>query len=117
MKRMNRRQFAKMAGGAALVTPVTASVAAGFSGFRSPVDSTGVLTPDSPAQSPQQPQQAPQSPPPAEAKPKYGMSKEQEERVAQAIQRRERQNAQLRSRTLPYELEASFVFRVRTKSK
>lgn len=83
---MNRREFAKMAGVAALLAPQAVSGQAA----------------------------APQAAPKAETPVKYGMSKEQEERVRQAVERRERQMAPLRSRTLPYELEPAFVFRVKS---
>jgi hypothetical protein len=95
MKRpISRRQFAKAAGAAAVLVPAawSAAVVAGQS-------------------APQQPA-APQE---AEAKPRYGMSKEQEERVKQAIERRERQAANFRARALPYALEPAFVFKVRSK--
>jgi hypothetical protein len=98
MKKMNRRKFAMLAGGAALAP----GVAAGFA--PQPRESR-------PAQSAATP--AAQQPPAAGAKPKYGMTAEQEERVKQSIERRERQNAALRSRTLPYALEAAFVFQAR----
>jgi len=93
MKRMNRRHFAKLAGGAAL--------APGVASFSPP--------PLGASQSPQQPA----GPPAAETAPPYGMTKEQEARVKRNIERREQQNAALRSRTLPYSLEAAFVFHVK----
>jgi hypothetical protein len=104
---MNRRQFAKLAGGAALAAP---GVAAGLGSATAGV-APGSRAAGRPAQQTQQ--EAPKS----EAKPKYGMTKEQEERVAQAVQRRERQNAALRARVLPYELEAAFVFKVQDRRK
>jgi hypothetical protein len=62
------------------------------------------------AQTPAQ-QSAPEEPP----KPKYGMTKEQEKLVQDAIARRERQAANFRARALPYALEPAFVFKVRSK--
>lgn len=45
--------------------------------------------------------------------PRLRLSKEQEERVAFNVARNERQVAPLRARTLPYEAEPAFAFRVR----
>lgn len=111
MKRMNRRKFAKLAGSMALTAPIVSRPFATTAAVRS-----GAPTPSDETQVPQQ--QAPASAtPPADAKPKYGMTKEQEERVKQSIERRERQNAALRARTIPYATEAAFVFKVQARAK
>lgn len=100
-KRISRRQFGKLAGGAALagsLAPVIAvhpalgaDVACGFN----------------------RAQQAPEQP----SGPKLKLSAKQEEQLKQAIERRDRQLARLRDRALPYDLEPAFVFRVREKSR
>jgi len=58
-----------------------------------------------------------QQAPVAEAKPKYGMTKEQEDRVKQSVERGERGRGPLRSYPLAYSAEPSFVFKARVKSK
>ena len=85
-KKMNRRQFAKLAGGAALAVPVAGRAWA------------------------QEPAKAPQEAPPKAEELKYGMTKEQEARVKQAVERRERQLAPLRNYKLSYAAEPAFVF-------
>jgi hypothetical protein len=97
MKRMNRREFAKIAGGAALGVPLLPSVGQGF---------TLAALPQAPAQN--------EPPKPAE---KLKLTEKQEEAVKQAIERRERQLAGMRSRALPYDLEPAFVFEVRRRPR
>jgi hypothetical protein len=94
MKRLSRRQFAKLAGAAAVTVPVAAATFA------------------SPQAAPQQ-QPAANAPPPLE--PRVKLTPEQETRVKQAIERRDRQLAGFRARVLPYELEPAFVFKVTDK--
>jgi len=77
MKRIHRRQFAKLAGG--MVAAVAVSRAA--PSLQEPV-------------------------------PKLKLTPQQEERVREAVTRRDRQLAAIRNRTLPYALEPAFVFRV-----
>ncbi len=60
--------------------------------------------------------QEPQAPA-ADAKPKYGMTKEQEDRVKQSVERSERGRGPLRSYPLAYSAEPSFVFTARQKGK
>ncbi len=102
MKRMNRRQFAKLAGGAALVVPLASSLAWPQEAPKKSESSAA------PAATPQQAEQ-----PKPEAKLK--LSKEQEEAVKKAVERRDRQLAALRSRSLPYDAEPAFVFQVRQR--
>ncbi len=96
MKRMNRREFAKIAGGAALGVPLLPSVGAGFT----------LAAPQAPAQNE-----------PPKPEPKLKLTGKQEEAVKQALERRERQLAGMRSRVLPYDLEPAFVFEVRRRPR
>jgi hypothetical protein len=97
MRRMNRRQFAKVAG-----ATVALGSAAGELWAR---ERDAGLKPGA-TQTPQQP-----AGPSAAAKPK--LTPEQEEKVKQAVERRERQLAGLRGRTLAYSAEPAFVFRAK----
>ncbi len=97
MRRINRREFAKVAG-AAMVGPVVAGAM--------------VATRDIAKGGDTQAQQAANAP---AAKPK--LTSEQEEKVKQALERRERQLTGLRGRTLKYDAEPAFVFRVKTRSR
>lgn len=96
MKRMNRRQFGKMAAGAALGVPL-ASVAA----------REATLTTRLPQESAER----------AKAAPKLAMTKEQEAKVAKAIERRKEFLAGLHEKPLPYSLEPAFVFRVQPSTQ
>jgi hypothetical protein len=97
MKRMNRREFAKIAGGAALSVPLLPSVGERF---------TLAAAPQAPAQNE-----------PPKPEPKLKLTEKQEEAVKQAVERRERQLAAMRSRVLPYDLEPAFVFEVRRRPR
>ena len=97
MMRLNRRQFAKLAGSAALLAP---ALARGASAAQEHVGA-GFSLPFAPQQ-PEQPK----------GEKKLKLTPEQEERVKQALERRERQLASIRSRSLPYDAEPAFVFRV-----
>jgi hypothetical protein len=113
MKHLTRRQFAKLAGGAALV-PAAAVVASAewrvTSGAKGrPPDAVGINS-DAPLQSPATQQSSAAAP---VAEPRVKLTPEQETRVKQAIERRERQLAAMRARVLPYDAEPAFVFRVR----
>ena len=103
MKRVNhlmgRRQFAKLAGSAVLVAPLAPALT-----WRQ--ESKSVPAKPEPASPGQQAE-------PAKPEPKLKLTKEQEERVKQALERRDRQLAAVRSHTLPYSAEPAFVFRVR----
>ncbi len=104
MKRLNRRQFAKILGGAALVAPVAPYLA----------------WPQEPVKRPQPPPENPRTQPPAEPpkpEPKPKLTAKQEEAVQKAIERRDRQLAPLRDRTLPYDAEPAFVFQVRQRPR
>ena len=93
-RKITRRNFTKLAGAAAVATPILARASAMA----------------------QQPQQS--TPAPAEElKPKYGMTKEQEDRVKQSVERGERGRGPLRTFPLAYSAEPSFVFKARIKSK
>ena len=105
MKRMNRREFAKIAGGAALGVPLLPSVGEGFTCPEPRRESLPAV-----AQAPAQNEQ-----PKPEAKLK--LTEKQEEAVKQALERRERQLAGMRSRALPYDLEPAFVFEVRRRPR
>ncbi len=98
MKRVSRRQFAKLAGGAALALPLVPALSWPQEAAKKP----------EPAAPPvQQPAEAPKP----EPKPK--LTPKQEEVVQKAIERRDRQLTGLRSRTLSYDAEPTFVFQVR----
>ena len=104
MKRLNRRQFAKILGGAALVAPVAPHLA----------------WPQEPVKRPQPPPESPRTQPPAEppkAEPKPKLTAKQEEAVLKAIERRDHQLAPLRDRTLAYDAEPAFVFQVRQRPR
>ena len=108
MKNINRRQFAKTLGAAALVAPL-APLAANARG------EPGLAWPQEPAKKPEAPPaQQPEAPKP---EPKLKLSKEQEEAVKKAVERRERQLAAIRSRALPYDAEPAFVFQVRQRPR
>ncbi len=102
MRRISRREFTKLAGGAALAVPLAASLA------------WPQETKPTPAKPPETPQ-----PPTAPAKPeaKLKLATEQEEAVKQAVERRDRQLAGLRSRVLAYDAEPAFVFQVRQRPR
>ena len=104
--RVNRRQFAKTLGAAALVAPL-APLAGRARG------EPGLPWPQEPPKQPQAPAQPPQQPEPAKPERKLQLSKEQEEAVKKAVERRDRQLTALRSRALPYDAEPAFVFQVR----
>ncbi|MBI3667525.1 MAG: hypothetical protein HY236_15085 [Acidobacteria bacterium] len=117
MSRISRREFAKLAGGAALVAPLAGSA------LGEPLVSSLGWTqeapkkPDPPPGAPAKPAQAqpPQQGEPAKPEPKPKLTPEQEDAVKKAIERRERQLESLRSRTLPYDAEPAFVFQVRQR--
>ncbi len=92
MKRINRRQFGKLAAGVALGVPL-ASAASRTAAL--PIS----LLQDTAEK--------------AKAAPKLSMTKEQEEKVAKAIERRKEFLAGLHERPLPYSLEPAFVFRAK----
>jgi len=99
MKRISRRKFTQLAGAAALATPfasaAAARVRAGFSRFLTDQQSGASSSPE----------------------PKLNLTPDQEEAVRRAVERRDRQLAGLRSRTLPYALEPAFVFAVRPRPR
>jgi len=99
---MNRRQFAKIAGGAALAVPLAPLMA----------DARGGPT----IAWPQEPAKKPEPQPLQQSEPKLKLSKEQEEAVKKAVARRDRQLAAMRSRALPYDAEPAFVFQVRQRT-
>lgn len=88
-KKLHRREFAKLAGGAALAVP--AGIAA--------------LSAEALAGQAQG------------ARPERTLSAEQEERVRQARERNERQLRGLREQPIPYDAEPALVFRARTGKK
>lgn len=96
MKRINRRQFGKIAGGAALLAPFVAAPIAGAG-----------QAPAAPAQQAQ----------PAAPEKKLKLTPEQEERVKQAVERRDRQLGSIRNYKLSYSAEPAFIFRVQAGSK
>ncbi len=119
MRRINRREFAKLAGGAALVAPLAGSA------LGEPLASSLGWTqeapkkPDPPPGAPAKPAEAQpqQQGEPAKPEPKPKLTPEQEEAVKKAIERRERQLESLRSRTLPYDLEPAFVFAAKPRGR
>jgi len=102
MKRITRRQFAALAGSAAL-----APVAAKLGATPAAADAAPEAGAELDLQQGQQPEAVERKPP---------LTDEQAERVAQSVARRDRQLAGLRGRTLDYALEPAFVFRVKTKA-
>jgi len=88
--KMTRRKFAQMAGATAVAAPMLAA------------PSLAQQTATAPA---------------ADEKPKYGMTKEQEDRVKQSVERGERGRGPLRTYPLSYAAEPSFVFKARVKAK
>ncbi len=100
MKRMSRREFTKLAGGAAVVTPLAPALA---------------WTQEKKTEPPK-PIEA-QSPAEAKPEPKLKLTAKQEEDLKQALERRDRQLSGLRGRTLPYDLEPAFVFQPRTRPR
>ena len=108
MKRINRREFAKLAGSAVLVVPL-APLAANARG------EPGMAWPQEPPKKPD----TPAMPAPAQQPetPRFKLSKEQEEAVKKAVERRERQLAAIRGRTLAYDAEPAFVFQVRRRPR
>ena len=93
-KKMNRREFAKLAGGAALLAPV---------GLAALDARAAALQATAAAQAAAAPQDA--------AKPGPKLSAEQEERVKQSRERTERQLRGLHERPLAYDAEPAFAFR------
>ena len=106
-KLMGRRQFAKLTGGAALVAPLVPLASRLGWAQEAPKKPAGEM----PAPAQLDPRERAQQP-----EPKLKLSKEQEERVKQAVERRDRQLAGLRRRTLRYDAEPAFVFQVRERS-
>lgn len=88
---MNRRKFSKAAASLALAAPALGSIS--FEETQEPA--------------------APSAP----AAPKYGMDKEQEERVKQAVERTERGRGPLRAFSLSYSAEPAFSFTIRPRAK
>jgi hypothetical protein len=92
-KSLNRREFAKLAGGAALAVPAAGPL----------------LSAEAWTQGATGPEQT--------ARPAWKLSAEQEERVQQARERNERQLRGLREQPIPYDAEPAFVFRARAGKK
>jgi hypothetical protein len=109
MNRISRRQFAKLAGSTALLVPALVT------GASPPPEHVGAggIYPDAVGSLPFAPQQ-PEQP---EGEKKLKLTPDQEERVKQALERRQRQLAAIRSRALPYDAEPAFVFRVRSSTR
>ncbi len=107
MKRVNRREFTKLVGGAALVVPLASSLA---------WPQEGAKKPEPPA--PQaKPTEAPAQQGEAKPEPKPKLTREQEEALKKAVERRDKQLESLRSRTLPYDAEPAFLFQVRQRPR
>ena len=100
MKRVNRREFAKIVGGAALAVPLAHTAA-----WTQEAPKKAEPAPPGEAAKPEPPTKSGQAP--------LKLSAKQEEALKQAIERRDRQLAALRDRTLPYDAEPAFVFQVR----
>ncbi len=109
MKRISRRQFTKTLGGAALLVPLAPSLAWPQEPAKKP---ESPAAPAKPAETPPQAEQA--KPKPA---PRLKLSKEQEEAVKKAVERRDRQLTAMRGRVLPYDAEPAFVFQVRQRPR
>ncbi len=102
---MNRREFAKFVGGMALLAPLALDRTTALERATSDV----AATLGSPAAEQQQTNAA-------GSRSGLKLTKEQEEKVKQVVERRDRQLAALRSRALPYDAEPAFIFRVRTRT-
>jgi len=110
MKRVNRREFAKIVGGAVLAVPLARTAAWIQTGPKKPEPA--------PAKPPAPPGEASKAEPWARSgQVALKLSAKQEEALKQAIERRDRQLAALRDRTLPYDAEPAFVFRVRQRPR
>jgi Spy/CpxP family protein refolding chaperone len=105
---INRREFAKLAGGAALVAPLASSLA---------WTQEPAKKPDAPAAPAQQADKPKPEPPTGSGQAPLKLSKEQEEAVKKAVERRDRQLVALRSRALPYNAEPAFIFQVRQRPR
>jgi hypothetical protein len=108
MSRISRREFAKLAGAAALVAPLAVTA-------RDEPLAPGMVWPQEAPKKPEAP--APAQPAQQPEAPKLKLSKEQEEAVKKAVERRDRQLAAMRSRSLPYDAEPAFVFSVRRRPR
>lgn len=106
-RKINRREFAKLAGGAALALPLAPTL---------PWTQEAAKKPE-PAATPQPPEASKAEPPTKLGQVLPKLTAKQEEAVQKAIERRERQLAALRSRTLPYDAEPAFVFQVRQRPR
>ena len=107
MKRISRRQFTKTLGGAALLVPLAPSLAWPQEPAKKPE------SPAAPAKPAETTPQAEQPKPELRLK----LSKEQEEAVKKAVERRDRQLTAMRGRVLPYDAEPAFVFQVRQRPR
>ncbi len=107
MNSINRREFAKLVAGAALAVPLAPSLAWPQEPAKKPE------SPAAPAKPAETPPQAEQPKP----EPKLKLSKEQEEAVKKAVERRDRQLTAMRGRVLPYDAEPAFVFHVRQRPR
>jgi len=107
MKRISRRQFTKTLGGAALAVPLAPSLAWPQEPAKKPE------SPAAPAKPAETTPQAEQPKPELRLK----LSKEQEEAVKKAVERRDRQLTAMRGRVLPYDAEPAFVFQVRQRPR
>lgn len=94
-RKLNRREFGKLAGGAALLAPAGLTT---LEGLAAPA-------PELAAAAPQQSESA------------LKLSAEQEERVKQARERTERQMRGLRPKPIAYDAEPAFVFRAKAAAK
>ena len=103
MKRVNRREFAKIMGGAALAVPLAHTAAWTQEARKKPEPA-----PAAPAG-----EASKAGPPTKSGQAPLKLTAKQEEALKQAIKRRDRQLAPIRNRTLPYDAEPAFVFQVR----
>ena len=94
-KKLNRREFTKLAGGVALLTP------AGLSAVQAMASASQQAAAATPAQ----------------AESALKLTAEQEERVKQARERSERQMRGLRPKPIAYDAEPAFVFRAKAAAK
>lgn len=116
MRRVSRRQFTKIMGRAALMVPL-APIGPGLA-WPPPLSGRAQEGPKKPeSAAPAKPAEA--APQADAAKPELWpkLTPAQEEAVKKAVERRERQLAGLRSRTLAYDLEPAFVFQVRQRPR
>ncbi len=114
MKKVNRRQFTKMVGGAALAGPLAASALTEALGAKAARAQEAAKKAEAASGAPGAQAPAGEA---AKAEPKLKLTAEQEEAVKKAVERRERQLAPMRAHPLAYDAEPAFAFAVRQRPR